>query len=436
MAYTINLTNGTALTTIADGTVNDTSTSLVLIGKNYSNYGTYLNDNFVHLLENASNDTPPTTPLTGQLWWDTSGNLNVYTGSQFVNLAAITSSTSQPSSPRTGNQWWDTTNQQFNVYNGSTWTLIGPAFTSNGGTILSETILDNSSNPHSVLAVNVGTTRIGIISKDTAFTPLSLTGFSSIKPGFNLVSTGTLPGVAYWGTASDASTLGNVVAASYARTDTAVTFSDTVTINNNSGLTVGTSNNFIASVSGSAVYLTQNVSNADLAIRANLGGTVANAMVINGANGTATFSSNIVTSGYLVGTAVQSWYADLAERFEADEVYGPGTVLEIGGEKEVTLANEELSENVFGVVSTNAGYLMNAGAGTDKTHPAVAVNGRVPVNVIGKVKKGDRLVSAGNGYARVGKKGELSSFNVIGRSLENKDTDGAGSVLAIVKLNS
>ena len=57
MAYTINLTNGTTLTTIADGTVNQTSTSLTLIGKNYAGYGTFLNDNFVHLLENASSDT-------------------------------------------------------------------------------------------------------------------------------------------------------------------------------------------------------------------------------------------------------------------------------------------------------------------------------------------------------------------------------------------
>ena len=116
MAYTINLTNGTVLTTIADGTVNDSSTSLTLIGKNYSGYGTFLNDNLVHLLENSSDDTAPTTPLTGQLWWDTAGNLKVYTGSAFKPLAAITSSTSQPSGPVTGNQWWDTTNHHFDVF--------------------------------------------------------------------------------------------------------------------------------------------------------------------------------------------------------------------------------------------------------------------------------------------------------------------------------
>lgn len=522
MAYTINLTNGQILTTIADGTVNQTSTSLVLIGKNYSNYGTYLNDNFVHLLENASNSTPPTTPLTGQLWWDTSGNLNVYTGTKFVNLAAITSSTTSPSGPVTGNQWWDTANQQFNIYNGSGWTLIGPAFTSNTGTsgTIVGTILDSGNTSHVAVNVYVSNTLVGIISKDSTYTPATaITGFGTVKPGFNLASTSAIAGVAFWGTASDASGLGNVAAANYARTDIAETFDNTVTINNNNGLTVGTSNNFTTGVSGSVVQLTNNVNNADTALRANIGGTVANAIVITGGSGAVTISNLIAVSGnvsaagyliatqgdnatssttgalrvtggigltgsvfaagnvtaggltltgnittgnvssniglfagnvtaanfitagnvnaaYLVGTAIQSWYADLAERFESDAPYEAGTVLAIGGTAEVTLADEELSESVFGVVSTRAGYLMNAGAGTDDTHPAVAVNGRVPVKVIGKVKKGDRLVSAGNGYARVGSKNEITPFNVIGRSLETKTDDGTGTVLAIVKLNS
>ena len=79
---------------------------------------------------------------------------------------------------------------------------------------------------------------------------------------------------------------------------------------------------------------------------------------------------------------------------------------------------------------------MNGTAGTDETHPPVAVQGRVPVKVIGKIRKGDRLVSAGNGLARAGAKKEITTWNVIGRSLENKTTDGTGVVEAVVKLNS
>ena len=67
MSYTINLTNGNILATIADGTINSTATSLTLIGKNYAGYGTFLNDNLVHILENSSSSSAPTTPLTGQL---------------------------------------------------------------------------------------------------------------------------------------------------------------------------------------------------------------------------------------------------------------------------------------------------------------------------------------------------------------------------------
>jgi len=78
---------------------------------------------------------------------------------------------------------------------------------------------------------------------------------------------------------------------------------------------------------------------------------------------------------------------------------------------------------------------MNAGAGTDNTHPPIAMNGRVPVKVIGKINKGDRLVSAGNGFARAATADETTHDNVIGRALESKDSDGEGTVEAIVKIN-
>jgi hypothetical protein len=143
-----------------------------------------------------------------------------------------------------------------------------------------------------------------------------------------------------------------------------------------------------------------------------------------------------VHANYLVGTSVTAQYADLAERFEADSVYLPGTVVELGGVKEITRAVQELSESVFGVISTAAAYLMNAGAGSNATHPAVAVSGRVPVRVIGTVRKGDRLVSAGAGLARAADRAEITAFNVIGRALADKHTQDEGTVEAIVKLNS
>jgi hypothetical protein len=78
---------------------------------------------------------------------------------------------------------------------------------------------------------------------------------------------------------------------------------------------------------------------------------------------------------------------------------------------------------------------MNATAGSNSTHPAVALSGRVPVKVIGKIKKHDRLVSAGNGMARAAKKNEDISFRIIGRALEDKMDNEPGIINAMVLVN-
>jgi hypothetical protein len=143
------------------------------------------------------------------------------------------------------------------------------------------------------------------------------------------------------------------------------------------------------------------------------------------------------TSSYfnrLFATATTALYADVAERFAADEELAPGTVVELGGTAEITRSKQDLSENVFGVISTRAAYLMNGGAGEDDTHPPVAMTGRVPVQIIGVVRKGDRLVSAGNGVARAAQPGEATAFNVIGRALVDKLTPGPGTIEAIVTI--
>jgi len=139
-------------------------------------------------------------------------------------------------------------------------------------------------------------------------------------------------------------------------------------------------------------------------------------------------------TGVITGNQIDANYADMAERFAADTEYAPGTVVELGGSAEITQVNTDLSENVFGVISTRAAYLMNSNAGSDATHPPVAMTGRVPVNVIGPVLKGDRLVSAGNGQARAAQAGEATAFNVIGRALKDKLDNGKGTVEAIVTI--
>ena len=153
-----------------------------------------------------------------------------------------------------------------------------------------------------------------------------------------------------------------------------------------------------------------------------------------GSNAVGNIGSSSNYFNRLFATATTALYADVAERFAADEELAPGTVVELGGTAEITRSQQDLSENVFGVISTRAAYLMNGGAGEDNTHPPVAMTGRVPVQVIGVVRKGDRLVSAGDGVARAAQPGEATAFNVIGRALVDKPTAEPGTIEAIVTI--
>ncbi len=382
MSYTINLTNGNLLVTVPDGTINTTACSQTLVGKNYAGYGQFLDDNFVHLLENAANATAPTAPLRGQLWYNTTtGVLQVYNGSVFKTLASANAASSAPSSNSIGDLWYDTTNAQLNVWTGSVWLLVGPIYSAATGVTgaVPAVVLDNTTASHIVVELYVNDTIVGFISEDPTFTlQTPITGFTTIRPGITL-----------------ATILTNGQSPLFQGTATGLNTSSSITINS----------------------------------------SASPAAIVNGATAGV---GNIGTSGTPFNTifakATSAQYADVAERFASDESYAPGTVVELGGSAEITRSNTELSESVFGVISTRAAYLMNGGAGTDLTHPPVAMTGRVPVQVTGVVQRGDRLVSAGNGIARAAAAGEATAFNVIGRSLNDKLDSGLGTVEAIVTI--
>ena len=137
-------------------------------------------------------------------------------------------------------------------------------------------------------------------------------------------------------------------------------------------------------------------------------------------------------------TATSAQYADVAERFEADAPMAVGAVVEVGGDAEITETTSEMSENVFGVISDQPAYAMNAGAGNNDSHPFVAMTGRTPVRVTGEVTKGQRLVSSTvKGCARAAATGEsISPFNVIGRALESSTDAGIKLVNCAVRTNN
>ena len=140
--------------------------------------------------------------------------------------------------------------------------------------------------------------------------------------------------------------------------------------------------------------------------------------------------ANIV---HAIATGAQ--YSDVAERYAADDYMQKGTVVSIGGTEEITTATEEMSENVFGVVSTQPAFMMNASAGNNDSHPFVAMVGRVPVRVIGLARKGDRIVlSSTEGVARVVRPNENpTTEQVIGRVLQDKIDTAEHAIECVVQ---
>jgi hypothetical protein len=149
-------------------------------------------------------------------------------------------------------------------------------------------------------------------------------------------------------------------------------------------------------------------------------------------NGNVTFKpdTNTLTCPNFAGTASQAKYADLAENYRADAEYQEGTVLVFGGSQEVTASTQFNDRRVAGVVSLKPAYLMNSELVSEYT-VAIALQGRVPVKVIGRVEKGDLLVTSGRiGFAIVNNDPKVGT--VIGKALEAKTTDGDGVIEAVV----
>ena len=111
----------------------------------------------------------------------------------------------------------------------------------------------------------------------------------------------------------------------------------------------------------------------------------------------------------------------------ADQEYDSGTVLQFGGDKEVTITTEANTNKIAGVVTTAPAFLMNDALNEANT-VAVALQGRVPCKVIGKISKGDMLVASAMPGVACAAEGEIKMGTVIGKSLEHYDSDQVGVI--------
>lgn len=301
MPYTVDYsTSSKTAITVNDGTV-DTSTSVNLIGKNYTNFGELLNENLLHLLENFANANAPTNPTEGQLWYDTTNSLlKLYDNGQWYQIGAPSSTTR-----------FEYRNRQ-----------------------------DSANAYHKTVECIVDSNIVWIATDDTTvWTPKSTEfledGTTALTTQFPTIQAG--------------------------------------------------------------------------------------------------IQMNSTTNYKFRGTATSADYADLAERYEADAEYDEGTVVRLGGTHEITQTLQEADKDVFGIVSAKPGFEMNAGAGTDATHPYVALAGRVPCKVTGKVVKGDRLISSNTPGTAIANTGDSPDYRpIIGRALESKDTEDVGTIEVVV----
>ncbi len=275
MGYKLNKTDGTLLVDLVDGQLDTTTTSIGLIGKNYTGFGETLNENLIKMLENFANTSAPSVPLKGQLWYDTaSARIKVYDGTSFKESGGPIVSQSEPANMVSGDLWLNSLTNQLYFYDGTDLTLAGPVYTAQQGKSGFETVtaLDTQNNSKTTIRFFIGGNLIGVFANEE-FTPAvgytvpGITG--NIKKGFNLIDGANFQ---YRGTSDSALSLtdsqGNRrTPAQLLPADSNGTTIGTLTVSNSGGLTIGTAQNNIQKIVGTS-YVTENqLSNHDWKVR-------------------------------------------------------------------------------------------------------------------------------------------------------------------------
>ena len=547
MPFYIHNSDSSVNIVIPDGTIDTTSYSLSLIGRNVADYGQYFAENTILQLENFASIAAPTPEnlLIGQQWFDKGDNImRVWDGTQWKAQTGITVENSFPitgggagdgeggtvTPPSTGSGFFNQEDLKLYIWDGVQYlpAAYGGEFSSQYsndtslgtpsryGTKVRNIFMASTEGPKAVIAlvynndsdvgsVNQGTTQTQYgketiiclfsdhktfnISNENSSTEgedinyfaelVGIGGICSLNggrilPGINLRQygqegggeaevpqatrsrysdgTGAILNLEREGIVDDfISNPGDP-----AIQDALIYFNQIVSTTESiipeiSGLTIGDSNDPYAAgyfetlvfsnvspyngdsitfdagnitFNGDTVYNGDTVFNGDVTFGG--GGCVTLDCITTGApgnNGTVTGSWTLTA-----GSTFEATYADLAENFRADQDYAPGTVVKLGGDEEITMCDKPNCTDVFGVISQNPAYIMNAGGGLP-----VALQGRTPVKLIGAAKKGDRLVSAGQpGFAMILKEDKYYDPRIIiGRALEDVEYD-SGTVMAVI----
>jgi hypothetical protein len=515
MSYVINRFDGQAITTIEDGTV-DQTLDIKLIGKNYAGYGELQNENFLHMLENFASSAPPARAIRGQLWYDvTAKKIKFYTGEApggvkvFKTAGGVEYSATAPLGATEGDQWFDSGTNQLKIRTSSDWLVVGPQTAGAGTTqLVSRQVRGTDNNLYSIIAATIGGTGIEEVTYIISKSEFTLDNNANAIPGYTVIKKGmTLPNTVstltegqqvtstahrFWGISAAAQGivdgLGNFVSGAKLKEISEGTNNTLVNFSSDDGLTVGlgqdlavyidpddqqtpiyenqagpklvfrarqasipkdiavidatslsmspgTDNTFFLGTNSKKwanVYATTFTGTATQAATLQVGVDLSNNPVFRQASTAATANtiacrdgSGSLTAQIFNGTATTARYADLAEKYLADAEYEAGTVVTVGGEKEVTAC--KFGDRAIGVVSTAPAYMMNSEleGGT-----YIALKGRVPCFVIGAVRKGQRLVASDNGYAIASS--HHSNVDAFGIALESSNDVGVKKIEVLV----
>jgi hypothetical protein len=434
MAYQVDKFNGTFLVSVADGTV-DTTTDLRLLGKNYAGYGEVQNENFLHLLENFANTSPPPKAVNGQVWFDSATKkLKFYDAdnTKWRTTGGLEVSSTAPVKMNVGDFWYDTSADQLYSWNGNAFVLIGPQPTVSGSqTATSVAIVKGTDEVnYSIVKMIAGAgDTVAIIANDT-FTLDSILnpipGFSAIKKGITLVNTDangiTTTDNIFWGTASNSARLGGVLASEFVQKG-ASAFTSQVAFTN-AGYTVGTPGNNLAvfiELGDQPIIESRNSARITVRIRESI--SVAHDImefIAPTVNPGAAIPG--ISSTFDLGTPISKWKNVYADDF-VGRVTGNVTGNTLGAHKGNVIASDDstaynaatkqfigsfsgiLTGNVIGDVtgtSSNAFTLNNLQGSVATVNSTVVIRdstGNINANnFIGTASRSDQLLVPGIGY--------------------------------------
>lgn len=491
MAYAIDRYNNTLLTTVEDGTV-DQTTDLKFIGKNYAGYGEIQNENFLFLLENFSGANQPARPISGQVWFDSgTSKLKFYDGTQWRTTGGAEIGATEPTGLATADFWWDTANNQLYVYNGTNFVLIGPQNAGEGVTQMqSLEVLDTTNATRGLIAAIIEDETIFVISPlafdlNTSQTAIIAQGFDRINKGITLRNTKLADGGVtstadrFHGTATNSEKLGGISAENYVKTGVGNTVFTSAVEFPDAGLLIGNAIDLQIKIENDIDGVIENITPSgvikfkvrDSGVQKPIA-TVQSTGIIPATSGdltlgTSTFAWSNVHATTFTGEATKAATLRVGSDFRsasasanndtvavrdpsgnlfANLFNGTATAARYADLAEKYTTGEELAPGTAVAVCAHEDHEVepasasNLCIGVVSTDPAfmmnsesegqyIALKGRVPVRVKGAVHKGAPIYALSNGVCTT-----LATTALVGIALESNSDEGEKLVECVLKV--